>query len=123
MSRPKSAAAIQRARDRAARVEERERKRAEKQRDKLIRTERRERKKAERDAKRKERERKRLTHESIVRNNGISSVKASVERFGLREAMDYSPFRSCDKCNIIIRDREMTDNLCDSCHYEKETAK
>jgi len=102
MSRPKSAARIQ------ADI------------DKAIRKERRERQRQECEAKRTLRARKRVTHESIVKNNGISPIHSGGEQLGLRDAMTYSPLVLCGGCGAIVRDNAIIGNLCPRCKYGKE---
>jgi len=105
--------------ERAARKEERERKRAEKARDKMIREDRRQQKKAEAEAKRKERLRKKLTRESVERN-GVPKVRPEESRFGFREAVAYSPLVICGKCGGVIRESEELGSLCEPCYFSKE---
>ena len=105
--------------ERAARKEERERKKAEKERDKNIREDRRERKQAEREAKREIRLEKQRVHESVVRN-GVPKVRPEESRFGLREAIVYSPLVLCGGCGAIVRDSAIIGNLCPKCKYGKE---
>ena len=102
MSRPKSAARIQTDLDKA------------------IRKERRECKRQEHETRRKERERKRATHESIVKNNGISPIHSGGEQLGLRDAIVYSPLVLCGGCGAIVRDNAIIGNLCPRCKYGKE---
>jgi len=102
MSRPKSAARIQ------ADI------------DKAIRKERKERKIAEAETKREARLKKRLTHESIVKNNGISPIHSGGEQLGLRDAIVYSPLVLCGGCGAIVRDNAIIGNLCPRCKYGKE---
>jgi len=102
MSRPKSPARIQA------------------DRDKTIRKERRERKRQECEAKRTLRARKRATHESIVKNNGISPIHSGGEQLGLRDAIVYSPLVLCGGCGAIVRDSAIIGNLCPKCKYGKE---
>ena len=102
MSRPKSAARIQADLDKA------------------IRKERKERKIAEAETKREVRLKKRLTHESIVKNNGISPIHSGGEQLGLRDAIVYSPLVLCGGCGAIVRDNAIIGNLCPRCKYGKE---
>ena len=104
----------------AARKEERERKKAEKERDKKIREDRRERKQAEQEAKREARLKKWLTHESIVKNNGISPIHSGGEQLGFRDAITYSPLVLCGGCGVIIRKSALIGDLCPTCQYGKE---
>jgi len=104
----------------AARKEERKRKKAEKERDKKIREDRRERKQAEQKAKREARLKKRLTHESIVKNNGISPIHSGGEQLGFRDAITYSPLVLCGGCGVIIRKSALIGDLCPTCQYGKE---
>jgi hypothetical protein len=101
MSRHKSEATIQLERDRA------------------IRKERLERKRKEHEVKREARLKKRLTHESVVRN-GVPKVQPSESRFGLREAMEHSPLMWCESCDCIVREREMVGNICEQCYHSTE---
>ncbi|MCJ7644189.1 MAG: hypothetical protein MUP28_06900 [Candidatus Aminicenantes bacterium] len=117
MSRPKSAATIQRERDRAARKKERERKQAEKERDQKIREERRERKQAEQKVKREARRKKKLTRESVERN-GVPKVQSAGEELGFRDAVACSPLMDCKRCHAIVH--ELYGTLCERCHYGKE---
>ena len=105
--------------ERAARKEERERKRAEKARDKMIREDRRERKQSEQEAKRKVRLEKQRVHESVERN-GVPKVKPEESRFGLREAIAYSPLVLCGGCGAIVRESAIIGDLCPRCKYGKE---
>jgi len=102
MSRPKSAARIQ------ADI------------DKAIRKKRRECKRQEHETRRKERERKRATHESIVKNNGISPIQSGGEKLGLRDAMTYSPLVLCGGCGVIVREDSLIDGFCPGCKYGEE---
>jgi len=88
--------------------------------DKAIRKERRERKRQECEAKRTLRARKRATHESIVKNNGISPIHSGGEQLGLRDAIVYSPLVLCGGCGAIVRDSAIIGNLCPKCKYGKE---
>jgi len=88
--------------------------------DKAIRKERRERKRQECEAKRTLRARKRATHESIVKNNGISPIHSGGEQLGLRDAMTYSPLVLCGGCGAIIRKSALIGDLCPTCKYGKE---
>ena len=88
--------------------------------DKAIRKERRERQRQECEAKRTLRARKRVTHESIVKNNGISPIHSGGEQLGLRDAMTYSPLVLCGGCGAIVRDNAIIGNLCPRCKYGKE---
>jgi hypothetical protein len=88
--------------------------------DKAIRKERRERKRQECEAKRTLRARKRATHESIVKNNGISPIHSGGEQLGLREAMTHSPLVLCGGCGVIIRKSALIGDLCPTCKYGKE---
>ena len=90
--------------------------------DKAIRKERRERKRTEREARRKERERKRATHESVVRNNGISKVQSGGAHLGIHDAIAYSPLVLCGGCGDAIRESILIGDLCPKCKYGKEEA-
>jgi len=105
--------------ERAARKEERERKRAEKARDKMIREDRRERKQSEQEAKREVRLEKQRVHESVERN-GIPKIRPEESRFGFREAVAYSPLVICGKCGGVIRESEELGSLCERCYFSKE---
>jgi len=87
--------------------------------DKAIRKERQERKRQECEAKRQARLKKRLTHESVVWN-GVPKVKPEESRFGLREAIAYSPLVICGKCGGVIRESEELGSLCEPCYFSKE---
>ena len=89
--------------ERAARKEERERKKAEKERDKNIREDRRERKQTEQEAKRTIRAKKKATHEHVVKN-GVPKVQSGGQELGIREAIAYSPLVLCGGCGVIIRE-------------------
>jgi len=102
MSRPKSPERIQRDLDKA------------------IRKERRERKRKEREAKRAARLKKQMTHESVVRNNGISKVQSGGAHLGIHDAIGYSPLVLCGGCGAIVRDSAIIGNLCPKCKYGKE---
>jgi len=88
--------------------------------DKAIRKERRERKRTEREAKRAARLKKQMTHESIMRNNGISKVQSGGAHLGIHDAMNYSPLLFCARCGRLSRSNEFFGGLCESCHYGKE---
>jgi len=88
--------------------------------DKAIRKERRERKRTEREAKRAARLKKRATHESIVRNNGISPIRSGGEKLGFRDAFTYSPLVLCGGCGDAIRESILIGDLCPKCKYKKE---
>jgi len=88
--------------------------------DKAIRKERRERKRQECEAKRTLRARKRATHESIVKNNGISPIHSGGEQLGLRDAITYSPLVLCGGCGVIIRESSLIGDLCPRCKHGKE---
>ncbi|MCJ7642870.1 MAG: hypothetical protein MUP28_00155 [Candidatus Aminicenantes bacterium] len=103
--------------ERAARIEERKRKKAEKERDKKIREDRRERKQAEQEAKREVRLEKQRVHESVERN-GAPKIRPEESHFGLREAMEHFPLVDCSRCHVIVR--ELYGTLCERCHYSKE---
>lgn len=102
MSRPKSPERIQADRDRA------------------IRKERLELKKKLREARRAERDRRRATHESIVRNNGIPKVQSGGAHLGIHDAIAYSPLVLCGGCGVIIRESGLIGDLCPRCKYGKE---
>ena len=120
MSRPKSNRTMLLEQEREARKAERLRKREEKEQDKKIRKERKERKIAEAEAKREARLKKRLTHESIVKNNGISPIHSGGEQLGFRDAITYSPLVLCGGCGVIIRKSALIGDLCPTCKYGKE---
>ena len=103
----------------AARKLERERKKAEIERDKKIRDERRQQKKVEREAKRDARLKKRLAHESVERN-GVPKVESAGLGFGIRYAIEYSPYVLCEGCHNAIRENSMIGSLCERCQYSKE---
>ena len=90
--------------------------------DKAIRKERRERKRKEREAKRTLRARKRATHESIVKNNGISKLQSGGELLGIRDAIAYSGSEHglCERCKGFFRMDDFIDGLCPKCKYAKE---
>ena len=90
--------------------------------DKAIRKERRERKRQECEAKRTLRARKRATHESIVKNNGISPIHSGGEQLGLRDAIAYSGSEHglCERCKGFFRMDDFIDGLCPTCQYGKE---
>ena len=88
--------------------------------DKAIRKERKERKIAEAETKREARLKKRLTHESIVKNNGISPIHSGGEQLGFRDAITYSPLVLCGGCGVIIRKSALIGDLCPTCQYGKE---
>ena len=102
MSRPKSPERLQLERDRA------------------IRRERRERRRQECEAKRKERFRKKLTHESVVKNNGISPVGSGGIQLGIHDAIAYSELVQCGECNDIVRKIALIGDLCPKCKFGKE---
>ena len=104
MSRPKSPERIQRDLDKA------------------IRKERRERKRKEREAKRAARLKKQMTHESVVRNNGISKLQSGGELLGIRDAIAYSGSEHglCERCKGFFRMDDFIDGLCPKCKYGKE---
>ena len=102
MSRPKSPERIQRDLDKA------------------IRKERRERKRKEREAKRAARLKKQMTHESVVRNNGISKVQSGGAHLGIHDAIGYSPLVLCGGCGDAIRESILIGDLCPKCKYGKE---
>jgi len=89
------------------------------ERDRAIRKERTELKRQEREAKRQARLKKRLTHESVVWN-GVPKVKPEESRFGLREAIAYSPFVLCGGCGVIVREDVLIDGFCLGCKYREE---
>ena len=122
MSRPKSNRTMLLEQEREARKAERLRKREEKEQDKKIRKERKERKIAEAEAKREARLKKRLTHESIVKNNGISPIHSGGEQLGLRDAIAYSGSEHglCERCKGFFRIDDFIDGLCPKCKYAKE---
>ena len=88
--------------------------------DKAIRKERRERKRTEREAKRAARLKKQMTHESIMRNNGIPKVQSGGQELGIRDAIAYSPLVFCARCGMLSRSNEFIGGLCEACHYGKE---
>ena len=88
--------------------------------DKAIRRERLDRKRTEREARRKERERKRATHESVVRNNGISKVQSGGAHLGIHDAIAYAPLVLCGGCGDAIRESILIGDLCPKCKYKKE---
>jgi len=90
--------------------------------DKAIRKERRERKRQECEAKRTLRARKRATHESIVKNNGISPIHSGGELLGIRDAIAYSGSEHglCERCKGFFRMDDFIDGLCPTCQYGKE---
>ena len=90
--------------------------------DKAIRKERRERKRQECEAKRTLRARKRATHESIVKNNGISKLQSGGELLGIRDAIAYSGSEHglCERCKGFFRMDDFIDGLCPKCKYAKE---
>jgi hypothetical protein len=90
------------------------------EKDRAIRKERRERKAQIREARQKERLRKKQTHESIVQHNGITPVKADDRYLGLRDAIAYSPLVFCGGCGVIVRENSLIDGVCDSCKFGKE---
>ena len=79
--------------------------------------ERRAQRKAEREARRALRLKKRMTHESVMAN-GTPKVQPDDSRFGLREALTYSPLMFCEACNRIVRESEMAGDICEFCYYE-----
>ena len=89
------------------------------ERDRAIRKERTELKRQEREAKRQARLKKRLTHESVVRN-GVPKVRPEESRFGLREAMEHSPLTWCEGCASIVRECEMVGDICEQCYHSME---
>ena len=119
MSRKKSERTLLLEAERAARREERERRREEKERDKKIREERRALKLQEKETKRQERDRRKAIHESVERN-GVPKVRPEESRFGLREALTYSPLVLCGKCGGVVRESAVIGSLCERCHYSKE---
>jgi len=119
MSRQKSNRTLLMEQERAARKLERERKKAEIERDKKIREERRQQKKAEAEAKRKERLKKKLAHESVERN-GVPKVEQGAQYFGLRDAIEVNPLMFCESCNHVVRESEMIGDICNICYYGKE---
>ena len=88
--------------------------------DKAIRRERRDRLCGEREAKRQARLKKHLTHESVVRNNGIPKVQSGGTELGIREAIAYSPLVICAGCAEAVREILDADGLCEKCKYGKE---
>ena len=119
MSRSKSNRTLLIEQERAARNEERERKREERERDKAIREDRRQQKKAEVEAKRKERLRKNLVHESVERN-GIPKVQEGNQYFGLRDAIAVNEIMFCESCGHVVRESEMIGDICSICYYANE---
>ena len=89
------------------------------ERDRAIRKERRELKRREREAKRKARLKRRLTHESIIRN-GIPTVRSGGTELGIHDAVAYSPLVICAGCAEAVREILDADGLCEKCKYEKE---
>ena len=87
--------------------------------DRAIRTERRELKRREREAKREARLRRRLTHESVVRN-GVPPVRSGGTELGIHDAIAYSPLVICAGCAEAVREILDADGLCEKCKYEKE---
>ena len=88
--------------------------------DKTIRKERRDRLCGEREAKRTLRARRRATHESVMRNNGISKVQSGGTEFGIRDAIGSSPLVICAGCAEAVREILDADGLCEKCKYGKE---
>ena len=88
--------------------------------DKAIRKERMELKRREREAKRAARLKKRLTHESVMRNNGISKVQSGGTEFGIRDAIASSPLVICAGCAEAVREILDADGFCEKCKYGKE---
>ena len=88
--------------------------------DKAIRKERWDRKRTEREAKRAARLKKQMTHESIVRNNGISKVQSGGAHLGIHDAIAYSPLVLCGGCGDAIRESVLIGDLCPKCKYKKE---
>ena len=88
--------------------------------DKAIRKERRERKRKEREVKRAARLKKQMTHESIMRNNGISKVQSGGAHLGIHDAIAYSPLVLCGGCGDAIRESILIGDLCPKCKYGKE---
>jgi hypothetical protein len=119
MSRQKSNRTLLIEQERAARMEERKRKREEKEGNKTIREERRHQKVAEREAKRQARLKKRLTHESVVKN-GVPKVQSGGTELGIHDAIAYSPLMICAGCVEAVREILDADGLCEKCKYEKE---
>jgi len=101
MSRPKSEATIQLEHDRS------------------IRKERMELKRQEREAKRQARLKKRMTHESVVRN-GVPKVQSGGTELGIHDAIAYSPLVICAGCAEVVREILDADGLCEKCKYGKE---
>jgi len=87
--------------------------------DKAIRKERRDRKRTEREAKRAARLKKQMTHESIVRNNGISKVQSGGAHLGIHDAIAYAPLVLCGGCGDAIRESILIGDLCPKCKYGK----
>ena len=90
--------------------------------DKAIRKERRERMRQEREAKRAARLKKQMTHESIMRNNGIPKVQSGGAHLGIHDAIGYSPLVLCGGCGDAIRESILIGDLCPKCKYGKEEA-
>ena len=88
--------------------------------DKAIRKERRERMRQEREAKRAARLKKQMTHESVVRNNGIPKVQSGGAHLGIHDAIGYSPLVLCGGCGDAIRESILIGDLCPKCKYGKE---
>jgi len=105
--------------ERAARMEDRKRKREEKARDKVIREERRQQKAAEKQAKKEERMKRQLVHESVERN-GVPRVESGDTHLGLRDAIEYSPYVLCPECHQAVRENRTIEGVCERCHYGKE---
>jgi len=88
--------------------------------DRAIRKERLERKRTEREAKRAARLKKQMTHESVVRNNGISKVQEGNQYFGLRDAIAVNEIMFCESCGHVVREKEMIGDICNICYHGKE---
>jgi len=47
-------------------------------------------------------------------------VKPSETRFGLRDAIEVNPLMFCESCNHVVRESEMTGDICNICYNANE---
>lgn len=47
-------------------------------------------------------------------------VKSSGSRFGLRDAIEVNPLMFCESCNHVVRESEMTGDICNICYHGNE---
>ena len=93
------------------------------ERDRAIRKERRKLKRREREAKREVRLKRRLTHESVMRN-GVPKVQSGGAELGIRDAIALNPWRFCESCGRLVKEKELErGDLCPACYFEWDKTK